>query len=407
MSAIAGEEHRLVDFIAHSSVVTSLKLSQGSNRILATGDKEAKINIWGNWDVGKPPTNLWTLTSNKSSIESLIFDDHEQNVVSGAMNGSIKVFDLNVGRLARSLRGHQVNTCSLHYHPYGEFIVSGSGDTTMKVWDVRQKNCIQTYSGHQKELTCVRFSPDGRWVASSAKDGQLLLWDLVAGKLLHSVRLQPTYITTFEFNPMEFMLAAVTSAKTVRIWDLEIMKQIGCTYPDSSPVKALTFSKQDICLCTASNDSVKLWHWEPVKLTGSATVPWDGIGDMAMSSSNVISGASSVGNVVSLWSIHTDFMLSDVLSRPSKAVLPVNSVSRPTKGGSISERPRDKHQQHQHQHHQNVLLPTHCADPDLAPAVFGKHVLRANDTLFLIFYYCSISRCEASGSYTSSDRSIR
>jgi katanin p80 WD40 repeat-containing subunit B1 len=384
MSANTDEEHRLVDFIAHSSVVTCLKLSQGSNRILATGDKEAKINIWGNWDVKKSPTNLWTLTSNKSSIESLIFDDQEQNVVSGAMNGSIKVFDLNVGRLARSLRGHQVNTCSLHYHPYGEFIVSGSGDTTMKVWDVRQKNCIQTYSGHQKELTCVRFSPDGRWVASSAKDGQLLLWDLVAGKLLHSVRLQPTYITTFEFNPMEFMLAAVTSAKTVRIWDLEVMKQIGCTYPDSSLVKALTFSKQDTCLCTASNDSVKLWHWEPVKLTASATVPWDGISDMVMSASNVISSASSVGNVVSLWSLDTDFMLSEGQSRPSKAILPMSSLSRPMKGGSTREdsasktRQPHEHQQQQPQHKEqrDILLPTHSADPDLAPAAFGKHALK-------------------------------
>lgn len=66
------------------------------------------------------------------------------------MSGSIKVYDLNEGRLARNLAGHQVNTCTLQYHPYGEFIVSGSGDTTMKVWDVRKKTCIQTYTGHDK-----------------------------------------------------------------------------------------------------------------------------------------------------------------------------------------------------------------------------------------------------------------
>jgi len=85
------EEHRVVDFLAHGCEVTSLKLSQHSNRLLATGDKEAKINIWGDWAAGKPPRNLWTLGNNKSSIEALCFDDQEQNVVSGAMNGSIKV----------------------------------------------------------------------------------------------------------------------------------------------------------------------------------------------------------------------------------------------------------------------------------------------------------------------------
>jgi katanin p80 WD40 repeat-containing subunit B1 len=188
---------KLVDFVANSSDVTCLKLSQKSMKILATGGSDAKINIWSNWDKTLAPTNLWTMSNNKSSIESLCFSDEEQCIVSGAMSGSIKVFDLNAGKLARSLRGHQVNTCTLDYHPYGEFIASGSADTSMKVWDVRQKTCIQTYSGHEKEVTCVRFSPDGRWVASSGKDGQLLLWDLVAGKLLLHTQLQPMHIINF------------------------------------------------------------------------------------------------------------------------------------------------------------------------------------------------------------------
>jgi katanin p80 WD40 repeat-containing subunit B1 len=69
--------------------------------------------------------NIWTLGHNKSPIECLCFDADEQCVVSGAMNGSLKVYDLNEGKLARSLRGHQVNINSLHYHPYGEFVASG------------------------------------------------------------------------------------------------------------------------------------------------------------------------------------------------------------------------------------------------------------------------------------------
>ena len=274
---------KVVDFVAHSSDIVSLKISQKSQSILATGGIDAKINIWSFGDKNVVPKNMWSMGNNKSPIESLCFDDDENCIVSGAKNGSIKVFDLKVGKLARTLRGHQVNTSSLHYHPYGEFIVSGSADTSMKVWDVRQKTCIQTYSGHEKEVTCVKFSPDGRWVASSGKDGQLLIWDLVAGKLLHSVRLHPTYISTFEFNPTEFMLAAVTSAKTVRIWDLEIMKQIGCTYPDSGFIKSLSFSGTDSCLFTATNDSVKLWNWEPVKLSAQASLSWDGIVDTVIS----------------------------------------------------------------------------------------------------------------------------
>ena len=127
------------------------------------------------------------------------------------MNGSIKVFDLNEGRLAKQLAGHQVNVTCLQYHTFGEFIVSGSSDCTTKVWDLRSKNCVQTYTVHEKEITCVKFSPDGRWVASSSKDGYLHIWDIVAGKNFHSFKNGPlAHVTSFEFNPAELILAAVT-----------------------------------------------------------------------------------------------------------------------------------------------------------------------------------------------------
>ena len=178
-----GDNYKLHEFVAHDTEVNCLAFGPRSHEILATGGEDTKVNIWR---VGSAK-NLWTLGSNKSAVECLCFDDNEQCVVSGAVSGSLKVFDLNEGKLARNLRGHQVNVSSIHYHPYGEFIASGSADTNMKVWDVRQKQCIQTYTGHKKEVTCVRFSPDGRWVASSGKDGQLLIWDLIAGKLLNTI----------------------------------------------------------------------------------------------------------------------------------------------------------------------------------------------------------------------------
>lgn len=224
-----GKWHATAEFVAHATAVTSCAIGPKTSMV-ATGGDDCKLNIWR-----QDSTAIWSLGNNKSPVERVCFDTDEHNVVSGAANGSLKVFDLNEGRLARSLGGHKVNVSSLQYHPYGEFIVSGSTDTTMKarsrpihplshahthscshtythsyiqtrltpatprarlprapqVWDVRNKSCIQTYTGHDKDLTCVRFSPDGKWVASAAKDGQVLIWDLVAGKLLQVRALSP------------------------------------------------------------------------------------------------------------------------------------------------------------------------------------------------------------------------
>lgn len=198
------------EFVAHSTNVNCLTFGPKSLEVLATGGEDHKVNIW---KVGSA-TNIWSLSGNKSPIECLSFDVDEQCVVSGAMNGSIKVFDLNEGRLARSVGGHQVNACTIQYHPHGEYVVSGSVDSTMKVWDIRNKQCIQTYTGHEREITCVRFSPDGRWVSSSSKDGNVLMWDLVAGKLLNSIRMAPSHVSTFEFHPSEFIFGGATSGRS-------------------------------------------------------------------------------------------------------------------------------------------------------------------------------------------------
>eukprot|EP01038_Epipyxis_sp_PR26KG_P006458 gene6458-8882_t len=303
------ENFKVQEFVAHSTQVNCLAFGPKSNQVLASGGEDTKVNIWRVGNV----SNIWALSSNKSPIECLCFDSDEQNVVSGARSGSLKVFDLNEGRLARNLGGHQVNITSIQYHPFGEFIVSGSVDCTMKVWDVRNRACIQTYTGHSKEMTCVRFSPDGKWVASSSKDGQLLLWDLVAGKLLNSIKLQPTFVTSFEFNPTEFSLAGVTSAKAVKIWDLETMDQLHSTPPDSNPIRAIAYSNLGTKLCSSSKDTLRVWDVEntpKVKPVGMLDMGWDRIYDMKISNETQLIAGSCLSNFVTIYAVDLEDLFS-------------------------------------------------------------------------------------------------
>ena len=308
MSAENESIFKVHEFVAHSTEINCLSFGPKSHKVLATGGNDCKVNVW---QVGNS-SNIWTLGQNKSPLECLCFDAQEQYVVSGAANGSIKVFDLNEGRLARNLGGHQVNTCSIQYHPYGEFIVSGSIDCSMKVWDVRNKSCIQTYSGHKKEVTCVRFSPDGRWIASSGKDNKLLIWDLVAGKLLNTLRLDPAYVTSFEFNPVEFIIGAVTSTRNVRLWDLDNMEPLSSTPPDTSAVRSMAFSADGSSIYSATKDSFKVYSWEPsAKLKASAEIIWDKVAELRVSSDGTkITAGSFNSNFVSVWNVDVEKVLS-------------------------------------------------------------------------------------------------
>ena len=290
------------EFVAHASAVRCLAFAPSLPSILATGGDDCRVNVWklGEGSV----SNVWTLSNNKAGIECVCFDTEEQCVLSGSMSGAIRVFDLNEGKLVRSLNGHQVNTTSLHYHPYGELVASGSGDTTMKVWDVRNKRCIQTYTGHKKEVTCVRFSPDGRWVASAGRDNKLLLWDIVAAKFLHTLEVQHYFISSFEFCPTEFILAGVTSLKMTKFWDMESFELMGSTPPETSPIRSLCFSKKSKALCTATESSLKIWEWDPLRSKSGMDVAWDKLSDLSFNKDDsMIMAGSFISNFVSIWQV--------------------------------------------------------------------------------------------------------
>lgn len=292
------------EFVAHSTRVNCVAIGPKSTQVIATGGEDWKVNIWRVGTVN----NIWSLGHNKAPIECLCFDSDENCVVSGSFNGSVKVYDLNEGKLARNLGTHQTNVTSVQYHPFGEFLVTGSADNTMKFWDVRNKTCVETYTGHKKEITCVRFSPDGKWVASSGKDGQILFYDLIASKHINTIRIPPAYATSFEFNPTEFSLAASTSTRAVRLWDLETMKSTYSTPPESQLVKAVTFSNLGNELFLAAKSSLKIWDIENTfRQMETLEMGWDNmeIGDIKIVNNDqmVAAGFNTNSSFVSIYEI--------------------------------------------------------------------------------------------------------
>jgi hypothetical protein len=76
------------------------------------------------------------------------------------------------------LQGHKGSVNSVSYSPDGKTLASGSFDKTVKLWEVETGKLLQTLKGHEGFVNSVSYSPDGKTLASGSWDNTVKIWDL-------------------------------------------------------------------------------------------------------------------------------------------------------------------------------------------------------------------------------------
>uniref|UniRef100_A0A673JIP5 Katanin p80 WD40 repeat-containing subunit B1 n=1 Tax=Sinocyclocheilus rhinocerous TaxID=307959 RepID=A0A673JIP5_9TELE len=283
----------LQEIVAHSSNVSSLVLGKASGRLLATGGEDCRVNIWA---VSKPNC-IMSLTGHTSPVECIQFNSSEERVVAGSQSGSLRLWDLEAAKILRTLMGHKASVCSLDFHPMGEYLASGSVDSNIKLWDVRRKGCVFRYKGHTQAVRCLAFSPDGKWLASASDDSTVKLWDLIAGKMITEFTSHTSAVNVVQFHPNEYLLASGSADRTVKLWDLEKFNMIGSSECETGVVRSILFNPDGSCLYSGSENTLRVYGWEPDRCFDVVHVGWGKVSDLAISNNQMIAVSYSQNNV--------------------------------------------------------------------------------------------------------------
>ena len=60
----------------------------------------------------------------------------------GCYGKTIKIWELETGKLIKSLEGHKDEINSVKFSPNGEYIISGSSDKKVKIWSMIISNYL-------------------------------------------------------------------------------------------------------------------------------------------------------------------------------------------------------------------------------------------------------------------------
>lgn len=76
-----------------------------------------------------------------------------------------------------TLSAHGSSVTCVKFNQSGTFLVSGSLDKTIKIWDL-QGNCLKTLAEHYRYVNCVSLNSDSSLLASGSNDRTVIVWDL-------------------------------------------------------------------------------------------------------------------------------------------------------------------------------------------------------------------------------------
>lgn len=200
------------------------------------------------------------LNGHQSWVTAAAFNPRSATLVSGSLDDSIKIWDLQNGVEIASLKGHARGVNDLRISTKGQVLVSCGDDGTAKVWNLAAKRMIHCLEGHIRGVTSVAIGHKGWTLATSSKDKTIKLWKLDKGTAIRTLLGSPAAIRAIAMTPDETGLFSGGLDNKVRLWDLQSGEMVRVFSGHTSPVNDVAVSRDGLFVVSASKDrNLILW----------------------------------------------------------------------------------------------------------------------------------------------------
>jgi WD domain, G-beta repeat len=251
-----------------------------------------------------------TLTGHADKVTSVVMSPDGKTVVSGCADKTVKVWNLEKGKVIRTISGHSGEISSVAVSPDGNFLAVGISDTprsNVKVWHLETGKLIHTLIGHNKPVNVVNISPDGQILASGSN--KIKIWNLQKGDrvctLWHSSSVNAVAIT-----PDGTTLVSGTSDNKIKLWNPQTGEPLRTFMGHSGEVKALALHPNGQILISGSTDSsIKVWDLNTGKILHNLIEHTSEVRTVAVSHDGQLIISGSTDKTVKIWHLPSGELL--------------------------------------------------------------------------------------------------
>lgn len=283
-------------FIAHTTRMSSVTISPNDKILASIGGREEgrrdRNDLFGDvnmnqevilWDL-HTGEKLWSagIGEFRKNPGSSIFANpvtispNGMILACGCVDLTVKLFDVQTGRLTQTLTGYSGPVHSVVFSPDSKLLISGSdiaqtytdiryGGTIaggeVKIWDLQSVKLKQVISDHRWSLNSVAVSPEGSILASGSGDETIRFSKL---QLKYSGNLLTKYsdwIRSAAFSSDGKTLASGSTDFMVRLWDVKVegLKEKQ-KWNSGGIVYELALSPDGKTFVTNGKDGLQLWE---------------------------------------------------------------------------------------------------------------------------------------------------
>jgi WD40 repeat protein len=269
----------------------------------------------------------WRDQGDPSVTSAIDLSPRSDTIVSGSTDGKVRLWDVETGKVITRWVGHTSCVESVCWSADGERVVSGSRDATARVWDVETGDSVLApiKTGHIVVYAAM-YSPDDTKIATGGIDENAVkIWDAKTGELLSTLKHnQAAVVKSLAWVSDGKKIISGTALGSIRIFDTATWNQIAILMGHTKSVFAMSISRNDRLLASASNDkTVRLWN-----LDTNLPVSWtrlqheDHVICAAFSADGTLLVTGCSDNNVYVWDIYTILKEAGL-----EDLLPISDVS--------------------------------------------------------------------------------
>ncbi|KAF8204464.1 WD40-repeat-containing domain protein [Mycena galopus ATCC 62051] len=261
------------------------------------------------------PNAILTLSKHETEVFVCAFNPVKPSILAtGSKDAVLNIWDLPNPPLPGSLEFAQPPDCpadwTLHWNAEGTLVAVGSYDSVLRVCTA-EGELYFVNTQHQGPIFAVRFSKDGKWLITASLDGTVCLWDVHAKELNMQYRAHTDCCLDIDWLS-DTLFGSCSADHLVHIMQVGKAEPVKTLSGHTHEINQMKFNPSSTRLATCSDDmTARIWRrigdgsrWadQPILLSGhKQAVSMIGWCPDHLAGTNEIIATSSMDGTARLW----------------------------------------------------------------------------------------------------------